>query len=136
MKKVVLIILGVALITGCKKLIEKKAEDAILNAMTSGDWIVKSFTSNGTDMTADFSPYQFRYFTNYTVDAINNGSVEKTGTWQGDANAMTISANFTNATNPLLLLNGTWQITDNSWTYVVATMTVGTEVRTLRLEKK
>jgi hypothetical protein len=49
---------------------------------------------------------------------------------------MSIVASFPNATNPLVLLNGTWHVTDNSWTYVKATMTVGTEVRSLRLDKQ
>ena len=136
MKKIILILLAPLLLTACKKLVEKKAEDAILKAMTTGKWVITSFTTNGTDITSDFSGYTFQYFDNYTVDAIKNGSVEKTGTWQGDANTMSISANFTNVTNPLLLLNGTWHITDNSWTYVNATMTVGSEVRTLRLENQ
>ena len=136
MKKIILILLAPLLLTACKKLVEQKAEDAILKAMTTGKWVITSFTTNGADITSDFSSYTFQYFDNYTVDAIRNGSVEKTGTWQGDANTMSISANFTNVTNPLLLLNGTWHITDNSWTYVNATMTVGSEVRTLRLENQ
>ena len=136
MKKLTLIILGAILLTGCKKLVEQKAQDAILKAMTDGQWVITKFTSNGTDLTSDFSSYKFQYFDNYTVNAIKNGTVDKTGTWQGDVNTMSISANFANAVNPLLLLNGTWHITDNGWTYVDATMTVGSEVRTLKLDKQ
>ncbi len=136
MKKHILIILSLVLLTACKKTIEKKAEDAILKAMTDGQWVITNFTTNGTDITSDFTGYKFQYFSDYTVDAIKNGTVEKTGTWLGDANTMNISADFPNAVNPLLLLNGTWHITDNSWTYVKATMTVGSEVRTLRLDKQ
>jgi len=136
MKKLTLIILGAILLTGCKKLVEQKAQDAILKAMTDGQWVITNFTSNGTDLTSDFSSYKFQYFDNYTVNAIKNGTVDKTGTWQGDVNTMSISANFANAVNPLLLLNGTWHITDNGWTYVDATMTVGSEVRTLKLDKQ
>src|SRR5258706_14372132 len=133
MKQLIFIAVSLILLTGCKKAIEKKAEDAILKAMTDGQWAVTSFTTNGTDITSDFSAYKFQYFDNYTVNAIKTGVVEKTGTWQGDVNTMSISADFPNALNPLLLLNGTWHITDNSWTYVRATMSVGSEVRTLRL---
>ena len=136
MKKLTLIILGAILLTSCKKLVEQKAQDAILKAMTDGQWVITNFTSNGTDLTSDFSSYKFQYFDNYTVNAIKNGTVDKTGTWQGDVNTMSISANFANAVNPLLLLNGTWHITDNGWTYVDATMTVGSEVRTLKLDKQ
>lgn len=104
--------------------------------MTDGQWVITTFTVNDTDITSDFTSYRFQYFSNYTVQAIRNGAVEKTGDWQGDINAMTIWASFPNATDPLLRLNGTWQITDNSWTYVKATMNSGSEIRTLRLDKQ
>ena len=136
MKNFAIVALGFFFLTGCKKIVEKQAENAIVKAMTDGQWIITSFTSDSTDITSDFTSYKFQYFDNYTVDAIKNGTVEKTGTWQGDANAMNISANFPGASNPILLLNGTWHITDNSWTYVKATMTVNSEVRTLRLDKQ
>jgi len=134
--KQLLIIISLACLTGCKKVIEKKAETAIMNAMTDGQWVITTFISNGTNITTDFSAYRFQYFTNYTVNAIKSGTVENTGNWEGDVNTMSIFANFPNATNPLLLLNGTWHVTDNSWTYVKATMTVGSETRTLRLDKQ
>ncbi|TMI93412.1 MAG: hypothetical protein E6H06_11730 [Bacteroidetes bacterium] len=136
MKKLSFVVVAVILLSGCHKIIEQKAQDAIVKAMTQGQWEITNFTSNGTDMTANFSGYTFQYLENYTVNAIKNGTVEKTGTWQGDVNTMSISANFPNAVDPLLLLNGTWHITENSWTYVKATMTVGSEIRTLRLDKQ
>ena len=136
MKKLSFVVVAVILLSGCHKIIEQKAQDAIVKAMTQGQWEITNFTSNGTDMTANFSGYTFQYLENYTVNAIKNGTVEKTGTWQEDVNTMSISANFPNAVDPLLLLNGTWHITENSWTYVKATMTVGSEIRTLRLDKQ
>jgi hypothetical protein len=135
MKQLTLIIIGLLLLPGCKKVIEKKTEDAILKAMTDGQWVITSFTSDGIDITSDFTGYKFQYFSDYTVNSIKNGRIEKTGVWQGDANTMSISASFPNAVNPLLMLNGTWHITNTSWTYVIANMTVGTEARTLRLDK-
>jgi hypothetical protein len=131
-----LIILSLVCLVGCKKIIEKKAENAIMKAMTDGQWVITSFVSDSTNITSDFSAYRFQYFDNYTVDAIKNGTVENTGNWEGDVQAMNISASFPNATNPLILLNGTWHVTDNSWTYVEATMTVGSTVRSLRLDKQ
>jgi len=136
MKNFAIITLGFFFLTGCKKFVEKQAENAIVKAMTDGQWIITSFTADSTDVTSDFTSYKFQYFDNYTVDAIKNGTVEQTGTWLGDVNAMNISANFPGASNPILLLNGTWHITDNSWTYVKATMTINSEVRTLRLDKQ
>jgi len=134
--KPLLIISSLVLLCSCKKAIEKRAENAIMKAMTDGQWVITSFISDGSNITNDFSPYRFQYFDNYTVDAIKNGTVESTGNWDGDVNAMNIIASFPNATNPLVLLNGTWHVTDNSWTYVKATMTTGTTTRSLRLDKQ
>src|SRR5688572_5745722 len=121
---------------GCKKQIEKIQNDLVIQAMTTGQWKMVSFTNGSTNITSDFAPYSFHFKTDYTVDAINNSIVESTGTWGADADAKTITSNFsTQANNPLPLLNGTWKITKNSWTYVEANMTVNGILRTLRLEK-
>lgn len=129
-------ILILAVIAGCsKEQIEKQQQTAIIEAMTNGQWKVTKFIKGGTDVTSDFSTYKFQFKTDYTVDAINNTTVEKTGTWNADATAKTITSTFTNASNPIILLNGTWNITNNSWTWVEATQTVGSELRTLRLDK-
>lgn len=103
--------------------------------MTDGQWKVTSFTQNGTDITSSFSTYKFQYYKDRTVDAINNGVVEKKGTWNGDASTMTTSAQFIGAANPLVLINGDWHIDNNGWTYVVATQTIGSETKTMRLDK-
>jgi hypothetical protein len=103
--------------------------------MTDGEWVINGFTLNGSTITSDFTGYKFKYYSNRTVDAIKNGSVEKTGTWEGNATTMIISANFPAATYPLNLINGSWLVTRNGWTYVEATQTAGSEVKTLRLDK-
>ncbi len=136
MKKFFIIILFLFALTSCKKAIQKHEENLIIKAMTDGQWAITSFTTNNADITTDFAAYKFQYLNDNTVEAIKNGSIEKTGTWQGDINAMSISANFSNVSNPLLLLNGTWLITDNSWTFVKATTTINNEVKTLRLDKQ
>lgn len=135
MKKLLIITSLLFLLTGCKKLIEEIQQDAVVKAMTDGQWKVTSFIQNGNNITADFSTYKFQYYSNKTVDAINNGSVEKTGTWDGDASTMTTSANFVGVSAPLSLINGSWHIDDNGWTYVKATQTVGAETKTMRLDK-
>lgn len=121
--------------TGCKKTIEKAQENLIIKAMTDGQWAITSFVRNSADITTDFSGYKFQYYSNKTVDAIKDGSVQKTGTWDGDASTMTTWANFTNAVTPLSLINGSWHIDDNSWTYVIATQATGSETKTMRLDK-
>jgi hypothetical protein len=108
----------------------------VILATTDGQWAITNFTLNATTITSDFSNYKFKYYSNKTVDAIKLGTVEKTGTWDGNATTMTTSANFTTPPYPLDLINGNWQITRNSWTYVEATQTSGGNTKTMRLDKQ
>jgi lipopolysaccharide export LptBFGC system permease protein LptF len=126
-----LILLSV--LCGCSK--EQMVKNAVIDAMTSGQWKVVNFKNDNNDVTTDFATYKFQFKDNLTVDAINNSIVENTGTWTADGNARTISSTFKNANATISLLNGTWQITDNSWTYVVANQTVNGTIKSLRLEK-
>lgn len=135
MKNLITAIFLLTLLSGCQKLIEEVQQDLVIKAMTDGQWKITSFTLNGNNITTDFSTYKFQYYSNKTVDAINNGSVEKTGTWDGNGSTMTTSASFVGATTPLSLINGSWRITNNSWTFVEATQTVGAETKTMRLDK-
>ena len=96
----------IILFSGCKKAVENAQQDLVIMAMTDGQWGVTSFTQNGNNVTADFTSYKFKYYSNKTVDAIKNGTVEKTGNWDGDA------------------------------AYVEATQIVGSETRTMRLDKQ
>lgn len=122
--------------TSCKKTIEQIQEDLVIKAMTDGQWKITNFVYNSNNITTDFDTYRFKYYSNKTVDAINNGTVEKTGNWDGNSSNMTTWANFTGAVHPLILINGTWQITRNSWTYVEASQTVGADTKTMRLDKQ
>jgi hypothetical protein len=136
MKKIIPIIVVLVFLTGCKKAIEDILQDAVIQAMTNGQWKITSFTKDGNDITASFSEYKFQYYSNKTVNAIKNGTVETSGTWDGNASTMTTSANFTNVNEPLSLINGNWHIDNNSWTFVVATQNNGSEIKTMRLDKQ
>jgi len=135
MKKILAAVLLFTVLS-CEKKKEQVQEELVILAMTNGQWKVTSYTMGAMNHTSDFSPYLFQFKSNNTVDAIKNSSVEKTGTWQGDPTAKTITAQFTSATTPLTLLNGTWQITRNSWNYVEARQTVNGTEHTLRLDKQ
>ena len=135
MKNILIISTLLVFFTGCKKAIEKAQENLIVKAMTDGQWKVSNFVHNSVNITSQFSSYKFQYYSNKTVDAINNGTVEKTGTWDGDAATMTTWANFTNPPSPLDLINGSWHIDNNSWTFVVASQNSGSETKTMRLDK-
>ena len=135
MRKLLSLFIMTIMLSGCKKTVENIQEDLVLKAMTDGQWKITNFVHNGSTITTDFVNYKFQYYSNKTVDAFKNGTVEKTGTWDGNANTMTTSANFTSATYPLQLINGNWNITRNSWTYVEANQTVGSETKVMRLDK-
>ena len=135
MKRILPILILILVGLSCKKAKEAIYEDMVIKAMTDGQWVITNFTLNGTNITSDFSGYKFQYYSNKTVDAIKNGAVEKNGTWDGNASTMTTSANFPGAVNPLLMINGNWSIVNSSWTYVIATQTVGNEVKNMRLDK-
>lgn len=126
-------LLCILFFAGCNK--EEMAKDAVVNAMTTGFWKVTSFQNGSTNVTTDFSTYKFRFKENLTVDAINNSTVEKTGNWAADPGAKTITSTFTDANVTISLLNGTWQITNNDWTFVEANQMVNGELRKLRLDK-
>ena len=125
----------VCTLASCKKIIEAAQEDIIVKAMTDGQWRVTKFTRDNADVTSDFAAYKFQFRSDKTVDAINSGSTETTGTWNGNAENQTITSNFPGGNATISLLNGTWQVTKNSWTFVEATLTVNNEVRSLRLDK-
>ena len=122
--------------TSCKKSIEEKQEDLVIKAMTDGHWVITNFVLNGSNITPDFSTYKFKYYSNKTVDAINNGTVERTGQWDGNSSNNTTWANFPGTPYPLNLINGTWHIDRNSWTYVEASQTSGTDTKIMRLDKQ
>jgi len=117
--------------------VEEAQGNIILNAMTNGQWRVSNYMKGSADITADFAIYKFQFHQNLKVDAIltSNNMIEKSGTWNADAIARTISSNFTNASATLNLLNGTWLITNTTFTTVEANQTVNGELRILKLVK-
>lgn len=136
LKQTLSILILAIFLTGCKKAVENAQEDLVLLAMTNGQWKISSFTNNGVDITADYSTYRFKYYKNKTVDAVKNGVVEQTGQWDGNSANRTTWANFSGAVYPIVLINGTWNIVNNSWTHVTATQTVGAETKQMRLDKE
>jgi hypothetical protein len=128
MKQFYLLIFSCFLFFSCKKAVENVAEDAIVKIMVTGQWRVTKYTKGATDVTTDFSLYSFQFKENRTVDAIKSSAVERTGNWEGNASdlsAPTIYSNFTGASYPLTLLNGTFIVTKTGQTFVEAKMTVG-----------
>lgn len=135
MKNVLIICLLFISFTSCKKTIDKVKENAVIDIMVTGQWYVAKYLKANTDVTADFSGYKFQFYENRTVNAIKNSVVEKTGTWEGNSNDLTITSQFTDALYPLNLLNGTFKWTDSGDNFVVANATINGEYRLLRLQR-
>jgi hypothetical protein len=131
-----LLLIVCILASSCKKAAEKLQEDAVLQAMTQGKWLVTKYLKGAEDITDQFNSYSFQFYSNRTVDAIKNNIVEKSGNWDASSENKSIMANFVNSQNPLPFLNGTWTITKVSWNYVEASMMVNSEERSLRLDKE
>jgi hypothetical protein len=88
--KFVLLLLIISIsIAHCAKKKEEIQKDLVIQVMTSGRWLVQNFSENTTDVTNEFTNYEFQFFENGTVQAIN-GTVITSGTWVGNANPLTI----------------------------------------------
>ncbi len=135
MKRIFLFFVVLVVFTACEKTIQKTQDELITSVITNGQWRVSNFTKGGINITNDFTDYKFQFQSNKTVDAIKNGSIQATGTWEANAVARTITSGFQSVQNPFPLLNGVWTVTNNSWTFVEATKTTANEIYTVRLDK-
>ncbi|MHA4843467.1 hypothetical protein ACX0G7_04830 [Flavitalea antarctica] len=119
----------------CKKAIEQKQEQIVMDAITSGLWIVDLYSEDGVVMTADYAGYEFKFNDNETLNALKSGSTVS-GTWKPDITQYTITTNFPGATVPLAKLSSTWKLTDSDWDYVKSESSVTGVKRILHLRKK
>ena len=103
----------------CKKKIEEKKKDLVMDAMTNGVWYVEQYLEGTNNISGDFAGYIFKFNTDGTVTGDKAGSIAN-GTWSGDAVNYSITSNFTGAPDPVVKLNGVWKITDSYWDYVEA----------------
>jgi hypothetical protein len=138
MKKV-FIFLGILMLSSavfsCKKKVEKKAEDYIIEIMTNGRWYMHNYKEQGIDHTYEFDGYEFQFYADGKVEGILN-NMAKTGTWKGDITNYTITAEFPSAGEPLSKLNNTWKITDSYINAVFAQANFGASLNQIQLVKK
>lgn len=118
----------------CKKLVEKKQEQMIMEAITNGTWMVEQFMEGTTNVTYTFLDYNFQFYKNGTVTGTYDGN-STTGTWSGDASNYSITSQFPGATDPLKKLNGVWKIKDSYWDFVKAEMNTSNGINIVRLRK-
>ena len=119
----------------CKKMIEQKKQDALMDAITNGKWIVEQYLEGATNVTGDFEDYDFQFFKNGTVTGFNTGG-STDGTWAGDIDNYSITSQFPSGIEPLKKLNGVWKIKDSYWDYVEAEMNTPSGKNILHLRKK
>ena len=111
-------------------------EDLLVKVLTDGEWSVTDYKLNGVDRTPEFAGWRFKYYNTNVIEAKLNGTVNNTGTWQGNQSDMNFSASFQGATDPVTLVNGTWHIDQPGTRIVVASQTVGTESRVMKLYRE
>jgi hypothetical protein len=134
--KFILLLLLISIsIAHCAKKVEEIQKDLVIQVMTSGRWLVQNFSENTVDVSNEFTNYEFQFFENGTVQAIN-GAVISTGTWVGNASALTIYSNFPVGSIPIIRLNDTWKITNNTPNLVEAIPSNAGRTAYLKLVKK
>lgn len=119
----------------CKKAIENKAQDMIMDAITNGEWIVEQYLEDSNNISNQFLNYSFKFYTDGTVTGIVS-STTINGTWVGNATDYTINSEFPSASDPIKKLNGLWKIKDSYWDYVKAEMVTSSGTNVLFLRKK
>ena len=138
MKKPLILLVLVTLLlsaASCKKTVENQQKNIIIEAMTTGVWFVYQYTEAGTDVTAGFSGYEFKFDQNGTVTG-TLAATSTAGTWSANITNYSITSQFPSAGDPLQKLNGTWIIKDSYLDFVKAEMTTASGTNQLQLQKK
>lgn len=128
----VVLIIAISVAHCSKKEVQK---NIIIQAVTNGRWVVQQFTENTLDVSTEFKTYEFQFYENGTVQAIN-GSVITNGSWTANPDDRTISSVFPTGNDTLKRLNDTWRIFNNSFTLVEANPTNSARSAYLKLVKK
>jgi hypothetical protein len=121
--------------TSCEKAEQFLQKAVIKQIITNDRWVVEIFTVSGTDVTTEYTPYEFEFNTNGTVTAFK-ATGTTVGDWKEDINTMSIETHFNGAVEPLQRFNTTWFIGKTSSTFVEARAVTATGVFTLKLVKK
>lgn len=119
----------------CKKFVEEKKRDLLIESIVDGSWIVTRYLDVGSDVTTEFTGYEFSFTEDGKV--ISNFDTMKTiGTWEGNISDYSITSTFPVTSNPLGRLNGKWIVKESDFNFVRATRTVNSNLYTLELTKK
>jgi hypothetical protein len=121
---------------GCRKTLSDIQTKALIDIITSGRWVVDTFTDGSADLTADYRGYEFKFNESGTVDAFL-GATTTTGSFVVDALNSRITSRFpAGSAEPLLKLSETWSITKASLSQVEAKPTDAGRTAFLRIRMK
>lgn len=120
----------------CKKFVDKQKEDYVLGIMTDGRWYLGNYTEYGADKTVDFAGYDFQFYKNNKLDAINGTAIEASGTWTADVDNISMFINFTSPSDNIKRLNYKWKIVDSYTNAVFAETTTPQGKISIRLIKR
>jgi hypothetical protein len=137
-RRLLLLLFLLPFLGSCKKVLDKvddAREQAAVDIVTTGRWKMVAFSTGTTDQLALFNGYLFQFNANQTVDAYQGNTLVASGTFIYDLSARTITSGFQTTAEPLVLLNGTFRITDSGTDFVKAEMTVYNEIRRLHMIK-
>jgi hypothetical protein len=137
-RPILLLLLLLPFLGGCKKVLDKvedAQQQAAIDIVTNGRWKMVAFSTGTNDQLALFNGYLFQFNANQTVDAYQGNTLVMNGTFIYDLNARTITSGFNTTSEPLVLLNGTFRITDSGTDFVKAEMTVNGALRSLHMVK-
>jgi hypothetical protein len=120
-------------VMNCSK--ENIQKNILVDAITNGRWLVTEFTENASDYTPNFNVFEFQFYENGTVQAIEGSNITN-GTWVADINTRTITASFSGTNLTLGKLNDTWKIINSTLTLVEANPVNTSRNAYLKLNKK
>jgi len=118
---------------GCSK--STIESNIIIDAMTSGRWVVDQFKENNLDCTTQFAAYEFQFEKAGTITAYKTNT-PTSGIWIADIPLRTIFAKFPITNDTLKKLNDTWKVYNNTLTLVEANPTDVSRSAYLKLVKK
>lgn len=127
-------VLCLLMVCSCKKAIDNKKQDLLLNLITDGEWVVEKYVEGSTNITGVFNGFSFQFTRDGKVVGRNQTIVE-TGTWTGDIANYSITSDFPNSSDPVKKLNGTWKVTDSTTETVEAETTGAQGKNILHLRK-
>jgi hypothetical protein len=121
--------------SSCEKAEQFLQKAVLTQIITSDRWIVETFAVSGTDVTAEYAPYEFEFSKNGIVTAFKSTETIQ-GDWKEDLNSMSIETHFSNGSETLQRFNTVWYIGKSSASFVEARAVTTTGVLILKLVKK